>query len=340
MIIGCVLEHLPGERRVALVPQGVAVLKKAGLDVLIEQGVGEPAGYRDAGYVDKGAHVTSRGEVLSRADLLVGIRFQPDLLPTGSRHPILVGILNPYDQAASWARYGGTAFSLELMPRITRAQGMDVLSSQANISGYRAVLLAAERLPRLLPMMMTPSGTISAARVLIVGAGVAGLQAIATARRLGAVVSGYDVRPAVREQVESLGAKFLELNIDSQSAEDKGGYAKELGEEFYKKQREMMLKAVAGSDIVITTAAIPGKRSPVLITAEMVRAMAPGSVVVDLAAERGGNCELTKPDEEVREGGVLVLGPTNLPSTAAYHSSQILADGLIVTHIMLHFCSG
>jgi len=217
---------------------------------------------------------------------------------------------------------------MELMPRITRAQSMDALSSMATIAGYKGVLLAATTLPRMFPMLMTAAGTISPARVFIMGAGVAGLQAISTARRLGAKVEAYDVRPAVKEQVQSLGARFVELPLDAADAEDKGGYAKAQDESFYKRQREMMMKVVAASDVVITTALIPGKRAPILVTTEMVEAMAPGSVVVDLAAERGGNCELTKPDEIVVHHGVTILGPSNPPALVPYHASQMYSKNI------------
>ena len=228
---------------------------------------------------------------------------------------------NP-NAVAQLAERGVTLFAMELIPRITRAQSMDVLSSMATIAGYKAVLLAANHLPKMFPMMMTAAGTLTPAKVFVIGAGVAGLQAIASARRLGAVVQGYDVRPAVKEQVESLGAKFVEMPLETAGAEGAGGYAKQLGEEFYRKQRELMARVVAASDVCITTAAIPGKPSPRLITAEAVRGMAPGSVIVDLAAERGGNCELTKADEMVVENGVTILGPTNLPSEVPTHASQ------------------
>ncbi len=245
---------------------------------------------------------------------------------------IVVGMLDPLwrpEACRELAEQGVAAFSLELMPRITRAQSMDVLSSMATISGYKAVLLAAEALPRMFPMLMTAAGTVTPARVFVVGAGVAGLQAIATARRLGAVVHGYDVRPAVREQVESLGGKFVELPLETAQAEGTGGYAKAMDEAFYRRQREMMAKVVAESDVVITTAAVPGKKSPVLVTAEMVRGMGPGSVIVDLAAERGGNCELSQPDQTVVEGGVSILGPTNLPATIPYHASQLYSKNVV-----------
>jgi len=242
--------------------------------------------------------------------------------------------LTEHEANRAMAATGATLLSMEMMPRITRAQSMDILSSMATIAGYKAVLLAADALPKLFPMMMTAAGTLAAARVFVVGAGVAGLQAIASARRLGAVVHAYDVRPVVREQVESLGGKFVELELDTDSAEDAGGYAKELGEDFYTKQREMMLQVVADSDVVITTAAIPGKKAPILVTREMVDGMQRGSVVVDLAAERGGNCELTLPGERVDHDGVAILGPLNIPSDVPYHASQMYSKN--VTTFLLH----
>jgi H+-translocating NAD(P) transhydrogenase subunit alpha len=251
----------------------------------------------------------------------------------------VIGFLDPLNEpglARSLAAKNVTAFSMELMPRITRAQSMDALSSMATIAGYKAVLLAASTLPRMFPMLTTAAGTVTPARVFVIGAGVAGLQAISTARRLGAPVEAYDVRPASKEQVQSVGAKFVELPLEASDAEDKGGYAKAQDESFYRRQREVMTKVVAGSDVVITTAAIPGKRSPVLITKEMVAGMAPGSVIVDLAAERGGNCELTRADETVVAGGVTIFGPTNLPATVPYHASQMYAKNVttFVTHLM------
>jgi NAD(P) transhydrogenase subunit alpha len=241
---------------------------------------------------------------------------------------VFIGMSEPLSEPGlnnDIAKRGITQFSLELLPRITRAQNMDILSSMATVAGYKSVLLAAASLPRIFPMFMTAAGTIAPARVFVVGAGVAGLQAIATAKRLGAVVSAYDVRPVVKEQVESLGAKFVELELEADDAEDKGGYAKEMDEEFYKRQREMMLRVVAENDVVITTAAIPGKKAPILVTKEMVEGMIPGSVIVDLAAERGGNCELVIPGDTTVQHGVTIIGPLNIPSTVPYHSSQMYA---------------
>jgi NAD(P) transhydrogenase subunit alpha len=242
-----------------------------------------------------------------------------------------VGLSDPLGNAAAVAdvaKTGALLFSLELVPRITRAQAMDVLSSMATIAGYRAVLLAAIELPKMFPLMMTAAGSLAPARVFIIGAGVAGLQAIATARRLGGIVQAYDVRPACREQVESLGAKFVELPLETKGAEGQGGYAKAMDEEFYKKQRELLASVVAQSDVVITTAAVPGKTSPLLVTAAAVAGMAPGGVIVDLAAERGGNCELSRPDERVESGGITILGPTNLPSEIPFHASQMFSNNI------------
>jgi H+-translocating NAD(P) transhydrogenase subunit alpha len=332
MIIAVPRENHAGERRVALVPASVPVLVKAGMDVLVETGAGLAAGYPDQQYVDKGARIAARPEVFA-ADILLQVRAAgaSDLASYRSGQ-VVIGLCDPLGSpkgAADVAAKGVTLFSLELLPRITRAQSMDVLSSQATIAGYRAVLLAAEALPKIFPMLITAAGTLSAAKVFVIGAGVAGLQAIATAHRLGAAVSAYDVRPAVKEQVQSVGGKFVEVAIDASAAETKGGYAQEMGEEFYRKQRELMMKVVTEQDAVITTAAVPGKKSPVLVTAEMVAKMAPGSVIVDLAAERGGNCELTKADQRVVEHGVTILGPTNLASEAPYHASQMYAKNIV-----------
>ena len=335
MKIGVPSEQVAGERRVALVPASVPLLKKAGFDVVIEGGAGQSAGFPDAAYVEKGAQITaSRAEVFA-ADIILQVRVGD--LALMRQGQIVIGMADPLgvpDVARQLASRGVTAFALELIPRITRAQSMDVLSSMATISGYKAVLLAADALPRMFPLLTTAAGTITPAHVFIMGVGVAGLQAIATARKLGAVVEAYDVRPAVKEQVQSVGAKFVELPLETGQAEDKGGYAKAQDEAFYQRQREMMARVVAASDVVITTAVVPGKKAPVLVTAGMVHGMAPGSVIVDLAAERGGNCELTRPDQVVVEHGVTILGPTNLPSTVPYHASQMYAKN--ITTFLLH----
>jgi len=339
MIVAVAKETYPGERRVALLPASLSALKKFGGDVHVESGAGLAAGFTDDAYRAAGAQIVSdRRQLFAAADVLLQVRTlganpqaghaNLDLIGEGL---VIVGTADPLGNphaVKELADRGATLFAMELIPRITRAQSMDVLSSMATISGYKAVLLAADRLPKIFPMMMTAAGTLTPAKVFVIGAGVAGLQAIASAKRLGAVVHAYDVRPAVKEQVESLGAKFVEMPLATGDAEGAGGYAKQLDEEFYRQQRELMAKTVAASDVCITTAAIPGKKSPVLVTADAVRCMAPGSVVVDLAAERGGNCELTKPDQAVIENGVTILGPTNLPSEVPAHASQMYAKNL------------
>jgi NAD(P) transhydrogenase subunit alpha len=339
MIVGVPSETFPDERRVAVTPSVVPMLTKHGIELLIESGAGARAGFADADYQVQGARVVpDRDEVFRAAALVIQVRGlgsnpdrgrdDVDRMRSGQ---VIVGLLDPLgrpDAALQLAGAGTTSFALELLPRITRAQSMDVLSSMASISGYKAVLLAAGVVDKMWPLMMTAAGTIKPARVLVVGAGVAGLQAIATAHRLGAVVTSYDVRPAAREQVESLGAKFLELELGTENAEGAGGYAAAMDEAFYRRQREMMTVAVADSDVVITTAAVPGRRSPILITEEMVRGMRPGSVIVDLAAEGGGNCESTRLDEHVSVDGVTVLGPRNLASTLPSDASQMYARNI------------
>jgi NAD(P) transhydrogenase subunit alpha len=339
MIIGVAKETLPGEKRVALVPGVLAPLIKGGATIQIEAGAGRAAGYTDQEYTEKGAVlVPDRRTLFSQADILAQVNTygtNPDagrgdlmLLRQGQ---VVLGLADPLgspERTREMSKRGVTAFGLELMPRITRAQSMDVLSSMASIAGYRAVLIAAMELPRMFPMMMTAAGTIKPARVLIMGVGVAGLQAIATAKRLGALVSAYDVRPAVKDQVQSLGGKFVDLGLDTAGAEGAGGYAKEQSEDFLRRQREAMTKVVADSDVVITTAAIPGKRSPILVTADMVKAMGPGSVIVDLGAERGGNCELTQGGKTIVEHGVTIVGPLNLASAVPYHASQMYAKNV------------
>jgi NAD(P) transhydrogenase subunit alpha len=338
MIVGVPKETFPGERRVALVPTALRPLIKAGLEVIVESGAGADAGYPDSAYADKGAKIASSRDEVFGADIVVQVRGYGANPEEGKadverlrRGQIVIGTFEPLTSipaAKEVAAKGATLFAMELIPRITRAQSMDVLSSMATIAGYKAVLLGANHLPKMFPMMMTAAGTISPAKVFVVGAGVAGLQAIASAKRQGAIVEAYDVRPAVKEQIESLGGKFLELELEAGDAEDKGGYAKAMGEEFYRKQREMMTKVVAENDVVITTAAVPGKKAPILITAEMVRGMMPGSVIVDLAAERGGNCELTRAGETVVENGVTIIGPLNIPTTLPFHASQMYAKNV------------
>jgi NAD(P) transhydrogenase subunit alpha len=338
MQVGIPKESFAGETRVAVIPAGVAALKKAGLEVAVEKDAGAAAGFPDAAYQQQGATIVDRAAVFSGGDVILTVRALPAPGPL-RKGQALIGFADPLgapELVHQAATTGALVFSMELMPRITRAQSMDALSSMATIAGYKGVLLAANTSPRMFPMLMTAAGTISSARVFIVGAGVAGLQAIATARRLGAKVEAYDVRPAVKEQVQSLGGKFVELPIESADAEDKGGYAKAQDESFYRRQREMMLKVVAASDVVITTALIPGKRAPILLTTEMVEAMAPGSVIVDLAAERGGNCELTRPDEMVVHREVAILGPSNPPAMVPYHASQMYSKNIItfLTHLL------
>ena len=336
MRVGIPKENFAGETRVAVIPAGVATLVKAGLEVGVEAGAGTAAGFPDAAYAAQGATVLSRHEILDAADILLQVRAVPAANGLHASQ-VVIGFADPLGAPQAIreiAATGASVLSMELMPRITRAQSMDALSSMATIAGYKGVLLAANHLPRMFPMLMTAAGTVAPARVFIVGAGVAGLQAISASRRLGAKVEAYDVRPAVKEQVQSLGARFVELPLESADAEDKGGYAKAQDETFYRRQREMMLKVVAASDVVITTALIPGKRAPILITTEMVEAMQPGSVVVDLAAERGGNCELTRPDEIVNHRGVEIIGPSNPPALVPYHASQMYSKN--ITTFLMH----
>ena len=340
MIVGTVKETLPGETRVALTPAVIAPLVKKKAEVLIEAGAGEAAGYPDAAYVEKGAQiVATRDEVFKRADVICQVRGlgtnrqhgQADLAQM-RKGQLLICTFDPLqakDEVSAVAATGAALFALELVPRITRAQSMDILSSMATIAGYKAVLLAAQHLPKMFPMMMTAAGTVTPAKVLVLGAGVAGLQAIASARRLGAIVEAYDIRPAVAEQIESLGAKFVELDLDTGEAEDKGGYAKAMGEEFYVKQRAALAKVIAPMDVVISTAAIPGRKAPLLITEEAVRGMQPGSVIVDLAAETGGNCALTKSGETVIDQGVQILGPENLAASVPFHASQMFSKNVV-----------
>jgi NAD(P) transhydrogenase subunit alpha len=339
VIVGVPKESYPGERRVALVPLLIANLTKAGLEVIVEAGAGEQAGYPDSTYVEKGAKIVpNREAVFGTAEIVMqvlcygsnDITGKSDL-PLYRKGQALIGFLRPLgsaEVAQQIANSGVTAFSVELMPRTTRAQSMDALSSMATVCGYKAVLLAAETSPRIFPMMTTAAGTITPARVFVIGAGVAGLQAISTARRLGAVASAYDMRPAAKEQVQSLGGRFVELPLEAQNAQDARGYGTAQDESFYARQRELLTRVVAESDIVISAAVIPGKKSPVLITAEMVKGMAPGSVIVDLAAERGGNCELTRMGETIKAGNVTIIGAINLASSVPYHASQMYARNL------------
>jgi NAD(P) transhydrogenase subunit alpha len=345
MIVGVPRESFPGERRVALVPAAVPNLTKAGLEVVVEAGAGIGAGYPDADYAAKGAKVVAdRTDVFRAADIVVQVLCYGSNDKTGKADvplfrsgQVLIGFLRPLgslETIQEIASKGVTSFSVELMPRTTRAQSMDVLSSMATICGYKAVVLAADTSPRIFPMLTTAAGTITPGRVLVIGAGVAGLQAIATARRLGAVASAYDLRPAAKEQVQSLGGRFVELPIEAKDAEDARGYARAQDENFYKRQRELLGKVVAESDVVISAAVIPGKKPPILVTKEMVASMAPGSVIIDLAGERGGNCELTRPGEIVIEHGVTIIGWFNLASTVPYHASQMYARN--VSAFLLH----
>jgi NAD(P) transhydrogenase subunit alpha len=339
VIVGVPKESYPGERRVALVPVVIPNLAKAGIEVIVETGAGEQAGYPDSAYIEKGAKIVpDRASVFGAAEIVVqvlcygsnDVTGKADL-PLMRRGQTIIGFLRPFGSGEivqQIAQAGVTSFSVELMPRTTRAQSMDALSSMGTICGYKAVLLAAETSLRIFPMMTTAAGTITPARVFVIGAGVAGLQAISTARRLGAVASAYDMRPAAKEQVQSLGGRFVELPIEAQNAQDARGYGTAQDETFYARQRELLTRVVAESDVVITAAVIPGKKSPVLITADMVKGMAMGSVIVDLASERGGNCELTRTGETVKEHGVIIIGAINLASSVPYHASQMYARNL------------
>ncbi|MBV9439277.1 MAG: Re/Si-specific NAD(P)(+) transhydrogenase subunit alpha [Candidatus Eremiobacteraeota bacterium] len=330
MKIAVAKERAAGERRVALVPEIAAKFVKAGHAVAIERGAGERAGYPDAAYEAVGAQLADDARAAyDGAQIVVRVaKPSDDELDGIARGAALVGFLAPLGDPMSVARYadrGITALSMDAIPRTTKAQAMDALSSQANIAGYKGALLAATHLPKFFPMLTTAAGTIAPAKALVIGAGVAGLQAIATCRRLGAVVTAYDTRPVVAEQVKSLGAKFLDIDV-GESGEGQGGYAKELSAEALERQRAAMVKAIGGSDVVITTAAVPGRRAPVLVTREAVAAMAPGSVVVDLAAETGGNCALTTPGEvATSDNGVTIVGLLNLPSTLAFDASRLYA---------------
>lgn len=333
LTVGVPRETYPGEARVALTPKSCDALKKAGLEILLEAGAGDAAGYPDTVFTARGAQTGTRAEIFEKADIVAQVRAlgaNPEagladvaMMRAGQA---VIGFGEPltaHDQNEALAKAGVSFLSMELMPRITRAQSMDALSSMATVAGYYAVLQAAITLPKMFPMLMTAAGTITPAKVLVLGAGVAGLQAISTARRLGAVVSGYDIRSVVREQIESLGAKFVVLDIQAGDAQDKGGYAKAMGEDFYKRQRELLTEVIREQDVLITTAAVPGKKAPILVTSEMARAMAPGSVIVDIAAERGGNCELTRPGETVVERGISILGPVNIPAKVPRDASLL-----------------
>ncbi len=345
LIVAIPRESFPGERRVAMVPQRIAVLRKAGLQIHVEAGAGVAAGFPDSQYVEQGAVVAAnRSALLAAADIVLqlrapGVESAADRadLQSLKRGAMLIAFADPFSQRASieaLAEHGLTVLALELLPRISRAQNMDALTSMASIAGYKAVIQAADRLAKLFPMMVTAAGTITAAKVLVLGAGVAGLQAIATARRLGAIVSGYDVRPAVKEQVQSLGARFVELPLDTADTQTAGGYAKEQSARQQERQRELLSRVVAESDVVITTAVVPGKKAPILITAEMVQAMTPGSIIVDLASDRGGNCSLTVRGQTVQAHGVTIIAAANLPAELPFHASQMYAGNM--TNLLLH----
>ena len=337
MIVGVPSETLPGEKRVALTPESVSILKDR-MRIVVQTGAGSAAGFSDEAFVAAGADIVSlREEVFSAAEVVLQVRtyganktddVDLQLLKTDQ---VVLGFAEPleaHNRIEQVAKTGASLFAVELMPRITRAQSMDALSSMATIAGYKSVLMAASKLPRMFPLMMTAAGTVAPARVLVIGAGVAGLQAIATAKRLGAVILGYDVRPAVREQVESLGAEFVDLGLETDDAETAGGYAKEQETEFYRRQQSALSEVIATCNVVITTAAIPGQKAPVLIPTQAVAAMAPHSIILDLAAERGGNCELTQVGEEIEYQGVKIFGPANLPSSVPYHASQMYSNNL------------
>lgn len=345
MIVSVPTETRAGETRVALVPSNVQALRKIGLEVFVESGAGTRAGFLDEDYRQAGATIANREEAFAKGDIIAQVlsfgansNSQQDI-PRLKPNQVVIGSMDPLgnpQMAGQLATTGVTAIALELVPRISRAQSMDVLSSMATLAGYQAVLIGALNLPRIFPMLMTAAGTLKPSRVFVMGAGVAGLQACATAKRLGAVVEAYDVRPAASEQILSVGAKPIVLDLDTGSSEDKGGYAKAQGEDFLRRQRELMTEIIAQQDLVITTAAIPGAKSPVLVTADMVKAMRPGSVIVDLAAERGGNCELTKLGETVVEHGVTIIGPDNLPNTKPAHASQLYGKNIetLLAHLV------
>ena len=346
MIVGIPKESFPGERRVALAPAVIPSLLKVGFEVVVEAGAGAAAGYPDAEYAGKGGKILpQRAEVFKAADVVLQVLCYGSNDVTGKADlpllrpgQVLIGFLRPLgsvETVQEIAATGVSSFSIELMPRTTRAQSMDALSSMATICGYKAVLLAADRLPRMFPMLTTAAGTITPAHVFIIGAGVVGLQAIATARRLGAIASAYDMRPAAKEQVQSLGGRFVELEVEAQDAQDARGYARAQDESFYQRQRELLGRVVAESDVVISAAVIPGKRAPLLVTHDMVEKMAPGSVIVDVAAERGGNCELTQAGKVVVEHDVTIVGYINLASTVPYHASQMYSRNVasFLTHL-------
>lgn len=340
MILGVPKESLSDEKRVALVPGDLASLVSKGYQIHIEKSAGKSAGFLDTEYEKKGAEIVSnRKKLFESVDGILQVMSGSANVNAGEQDlnqmkkgQFLIGFLEPYANRSileKLAQKNISSFAMELIPRITRAQNMDALSSMANLAGYKSVLLASSAFSRILPMMTTAAGTMIPARVLVIGAGVAGLQAIATARRMGAIVSAYDVRPSVKEQVQSLGAKFVEMELETEDSEEKSGYAKEMSPEFYQKQQEFMTEILANSDIVITTAAIPGKKAPILITQNMVKKMKVGSLILDLAAERGGNCELTQIGKNIDHEGILILGPVNIPSSIPQHASQMYSRNMI-----------
>jgi len=345
VIVGVPKESYPGERRVGLVPMVIPSLVKAGFEVIVEADAGVEAGYPDQQYIEKGAKILrDRAAVFGAADIVVQVLCYGSNDVTGAadlpllrREQVLIGFLRPLgslEVIGQIAGTGVTSFAIELIPRTTRAQSMDALSSMGTICGYKAVLIAADTLPRFFPMLTTAAGTITPARVFVIGAGVAGLQAISTARRLGAVALAYDLRPAAKEQVQSLGGRFVELPLEAKDAQDARGYGTQQDESFYQRQRELLGRVVAESNVVITAAVIPGKKPPALVTEEMVKGMAPGSVILDLAAERGGNCELTRPGETVVAHGVTIIGRINVSTGVPYHASQMYARN--ITAFLLH----
>ena len=333
-------EKQPGEARVALVPESVKKLVAAGVEIGIETGAGQRAGFSDKDYEAAGASVMSRSDLLPEADILVGVnRPEEDDFSRLKKGAVIIGFLKPLDEPAALETViarGLTAFAVELVPRTTRAQSMDALSSMATIAGYKAVIIAAERLPRMFPLLMTAAGTVPPAKVLVLGAGVAGLQAIATARRLGAVVEAYDVRAAAGQDVKSLGAKFLEVDLGGIETQDAGGYAKELSPEALQRGRDMVAKHAATSDVVITTAQVPGRKAPLMLTEESVNNMKTGAIIIDLAATTGGNVAGTKAGEEVQHNGVTILGPLNLPGSVPFHASQLYSRNLTSFIALLH----
>ncbi len=333
MKVAVVTESMAEERRVALVPRDVATLDRLSASVTVQRGAGEAAFYSDSSYQKAGAEVASRRAALAGADLVLTVNGLPDDdLDTLCESAAIVGFLGPLDDPVAvqaLAARGLSLLAVEMIPRITRAQSMDALSSMATVAGYKAVILAAEHAPRMFPLLMTAAGTVRPAKVFVIGAGVAGLQAIATARRLGAVVEGYDIRPEVKEQVESLGASFVELDVGMELVQGKGGYAANQSKEYYRRQQEALGDHLAGVDVIVTTAAVPGRKAPMLLPPGITNRLRPGTVVVDLAAERGGNCALTVPGEVVVRDGVTVIGLTNLPSSTAFHSSQLYSKNMV-----------